>query len=298
VRRSPRSGVAPLLGVGLLFGASGCTFSEGEPYGLVSASMQARYELRDDRDVGDDGWQKLSNELQLRLDEARLAVERVDLIDAGGGATASSATGAVFDPANPPPGYTLCHNGHCHSDSGDLVPYEDIQAELAAGGGTSSTALALRSETQDLLAEVPVVLDCGAVGGGETDCLLGAGSVSRVRLTASRLEVRGLVRDGLVAPRFDGERPFEARILLSSTADDASMPGVLETAVELPLDDDHPSQITMSLSLVASAGLFDGLEPASIAASTDETLSFDDDPTVRAAFAELSLGVDIQRRDP
>ncbi|MEW5848920.1 MAG: hypothetical protein AB2A00_08900 [Myxococcota bacterium] len=53
------------------------------------------------------------------------------------GATVSTAAtsgegSSTFDPANPPPGCTLCHGGHCHC--GDrLVPYE----ELAGGGGTA-----------------------------------------------------------------------------------------------------------------------------------------------------------------
>lgn len=43
------------------------------------------------------------------------------------------AEGVSFDPANPPEGYTLCHGGHCHSDAGALVPYAEIEAELAGG---------------------------------------------------------------------------------------------------------------------------------------------------------------------
>ena len=42
-------------------------------------------------------------------------------------------------PGKPPPGYTLCHNGHCHHPSGRLVPYAEIEAELAGGGvGTAA----------------------------------------------------------------------------------------------------------------------------------------------------------------
>ena len=240
---------AALIGALAFGGTTGCTFAEGEPYGLVSASMQARYELRADRDVGDGSWQKLTSEMEVRLDEARLVVDLVELIDAGTG-----AVGLSFDPANPPPGYTLCHNGHCHSTGGDLVDYEDIQAELAGGeGATSTTALALRSGTQDLLSDEAIALDCGPEGGDpERQCQLGAGYVSLVRATASRLEVGGMLRDGLAEPRFAGERAFEATISLLPTADDDATSGVLETAVDLPLDDDSASRITLSLSVVAS----------------------------------------------
>lgn len=284
-----------MLGLFTLLAASGCTFTDGEPYGLVSAKMTARYRERDDRDVGESGWQKLASELQIHLEEARLSVDVVQLIDPG-----TTAGGLVFDPANPPPGYTLCHNGHCHTDGGDLVDYEDIQAELAGGEGTSSTALALQSADQDLLAGQPQTLDCGPPGGDEAvECQLGAGYVSRVRATASRLEVRGLLRDGLATPRFDGTRPFEGTILLLPTADDDTSAGVLETAVDLPLDDDSPSRIALDLSIVVSASLFDGLDADVVAASAaSETLSVDDDPSIRAAFSELSLGVSVERSDP
>ena len=279
---------------GVVGSLSGCAFSDGDPYGVVSATLEAHYELRDDRDVGEVGWQKLTSELQLRLDEARLDVDVVQLIDRG-----TSVGALAFDPANPPPGYTLCHNGHCHSVSGDLVDYADVQAELAAGEATSSTALALEGGTQDLLSDATTVLDCGPKGGDEmAECQLDAGYISLVRATASRLEVAGAIRDGLAEPRFVGERPFEATILLLPTSDDDRTPGVLETAVDLPLDDDNPSQISLTLSIVATAALFDGLDAEALAASLDDMLSFDDDPSIRGAFAELSLGVGIERTDP
>ncbi len=286
---------ATLIAMLAVWGGSGCTFSEGEPYGLVSASLEARYELRDDRDVGDGSWQKLTSEMEVRLDEARLVVDLVELIDAGTG-----AAGLSFDPANPPPGYTLCHNGHCHSTGGDLVDYEDIQAELAGGeGATSTTALALQSGTQDLLSDEIVALDCGPVGGDPArECQLGVGYVSLVRATASRLELGGLLRDGLAEPRFDGERPFEATVSLLPTADDDATSGVLETAVDLPLDDESASRITLSLTIVPSAAMFDGLVPETIAADPEPTLSLDDEPSLRARFAELALGVGIRRTDP
>ena len=174
-----------------------------------------------------------------------------------------------------------------------------VQAELAGGEATSSTALALQGGTQDLLSDATTVLDCGPKGGDEmAECQLDAGYISLVRATASRLEVAGAIRDGLAEPRFVGERPFEATILLLPTSDDDRTPGVLETAVDLPLDDDNPSQISLTLSIVATAALFDGLDAEALAASLDDMVSFDDDPSIRGAFAELSLGVGIERTDP
>lgn len=272
------------MALGLL-GTTGCTFSDGEPYGLVSAAtLDARYELREDRDVGDGDWQKLANEMEIRLETARLSVEVVELIDAGGQLEA-----LTFDPANPPAGYSLCHNGHCHSDSGDLVDYEDIQAELDGGGATATTALALSGGTDELLDDVPLSLDCG-------ECSLGRGRLSRVRLSASGLSLSGEIRDGLTEPRFDGVRAFEADVSLLAT-EEGDIAGVLERSVSIPLDDDSASKLTLTLSVTAAASLFDGLDPADVPPDAGVTMSLDDDPTIRDAFAELELGVGVHRDD-
>ena len=44
--------------------------------------------------------------------------------------------------------------------------------------------------------------------------------------------------------------------------------------------------------------MFDGLVPETIAADPEPTLSLDDEPSLRARFAELALGVGIRRTDP
>ena len=60
-----------------------------------------------------------------------------------------AAQGAAgFDPANPPEGYSLCHNGHCHSDSGALVDYEDIALEMAGGSGGARVVVGLDTQPQ------------------------------------------------------------------------------------------------------------------------------------------------------
>jgi hypothetical protein len=279
------------LAVALTWSCSACAFGDGEPYGQVTGALTGGYELRDDRDVGEDDWQKLVSELEIVVDDARLTVEVVELV--GASEDIAAVTGAVFDPANPPPGFTLCHNGHCHSDSGDLVDYADIEAQLAGGGSTgATTALAMAGGEHDLLAGATLPLSCD-------DCLLDAGRVSRVRLTASRLELAGRIRDGLGTPRFDGSHSFEASVGLLSLAGDPDVPGALEQSVSLPLGDEHASAIALQLRLDVSAALFDGLDPVAIAAAiADGPLRLHDDSSVRSAFAELPLSVHIDRNDP
>ena len=47
--------------------------------------------------------------------------------------------GKVFDPQNPPEGYTRCHRGHCHTVDGRVVSYQQVMsatgATRIAGGG-------------------------------------------------------------------------------------------------------------------------------------------------------------------
>ncbi len=38
----------------------------------------------------------------------------------------------VFDPANPPPGWKLCHRNHCHNEDGRVASYQQVMAEIGA----------------------------------------------------------------------------------------------------------------------------------------------------------------------
>ena len=38
----------------------------------------------------------------------------------------------VFDPRNPPPGYTNCHRNHCHKVGGGVASYAQVMAEMGA----------------------------------------------------------------------------------------------------------------------------------------------------------------------
>lgn len=38
----------------------------------------------------------------------------------------------VFDPRNPPPGFTVCHRNHCHREGGGVASYSQVMAEIGA----------------------------------------------------------------------------------------------------------------------------------------------------------------------
>lgn len=38
----------------------------------------------------------------------------------------------VFDPRNPPAGFTVCHRNHCHREGGGVASYQQVMAEIGA----------------------------------------------------------------------------------------------------------------------------------------------------------------------
>ena len=122
-----------------LLSASGCTAEDGTGYGSIEqATLAAQLIPGEARDLGN---QTILTDqaYRVKLDKSALTFSGValeELTAQGGG-----GSGASFDPANPPPGYSLCHSGHCHHDDGRLVDYEDIEIELAGSGGAEFVAV-------------------------------------------------------------------------------------------------------------------------------------------------------------
>ncbi len=106
-----------------------CTTGPGAPFAtLEGAELALDLHPTEARDLGD---RTLTNEgWEIEVHGIELAIASIHVDDLQG------AVGVEFDPANPPAGYSLCHGGHCHADSGALVAYAEIEAELA--GGTAS----------------------------------------------------------------------------------------------------------------------------------------------------------------
>jgi len=60
----------------------------------------------------------------VRIEKLELEIEAIEIQEMISGA---SSTSIPFDPSQPPAGYSLCHNGHCHRSDGALISYEEIQ---------------------------------------------------------------------------------------------------------------------------------------------------------------------------
>lgn len=232
IEPSSAPGPRALLIVAVL-GASGCTFEPGRGFGSVRAwSLGFGLEAGAARDLGD-GWVLTAEGHEVHLASLEVEVGEVAIERLSGGA-------ASFDPANPPEGYTICHSGHCDSVDGRLVPYAEIEAELA-GGGASFVASA-SAALEDALAlgewvDFPAPIE------------LVEGDLRRVRLG-----LVGLVGEGTWRPRLGGGGLGEGqdfRIAWQGSAD-------WTAAVDLPLDRDHDPWITLTIDAGPEGQWFDG----------------------------------------
>jgi hypothetical protein len=251
-----------------------CAWDAGEPFATLSPHLEARVHAPAGRDVGM-GWQKLASEYEVRIDRMDIEAGELALVDTGLGALG-------FDPANPPPGYSLCHNGHCHSDDGRLVSYEDIAAELAQGSAARRVVV-LPVGALDLVAGESRQLAC--VPG----CDLPLARITLASLDVTRVQAAGLVRDRLVPARIEGELGFT---LVWS----ADSPLVLTGTVELIADRAHDPDVRLNIELLISSKIFDSVIWAELGGAP---FVLDADADARAAvldaLGEVALSMEITR---
>ena len=163
----------------------GC-LDEGRPWGLVTVELAVAFEPPAAR-LDEAGRLKTANDFRIELEGLGAVVGQTELLAQAGAA-------ASFDPANPPPGYSLCHNGHCHADDGRLVPYEDIAIELAGGsGGEVLFAVEGGEFTLSAPGRVTRPTACAA----EMACeVVTPATVGLVRVAIDEVRVRGRVFEG------------------------------------------------------------------------------------------------------
>jgi hypothetical protein len=270
-----RAAVAGALACGGTL-AAGCAWDVGEPFATLTARIEARLEVPADRDLGD-GWQMLASNYQIAIDTLVVEAGAVALGDAGDGP-------GVFDPANPPPGYSLCHNGHCHAEDGSLVPYEDIAAGLGAGGVTTVARLPVGA--LDLAAGDERGLEC------TPSCDLPRASIVVAALDVTRVQASGRVRDGGSPPRFAGERAWALDLVFA-----AEEPLVLSSPLDLPADRAHDPDVTLDLTLALTSRIFDDVAWAALDPQASLALAGDAETRAAliAALGEAALETELTR---
>lgn len=243
-------------------GISGCTFEDGKPWGEVVFELQSDFD-RDDR--GDDRL-RTSKDYDVVLTTLELDLTTIDLNIAGEEGVLS------FDPANPPEGYSLCHNGHCHAADGSLVAYETISAELAVGG-TGETLVGAVDATIDFLNPSEIPVDCGS-------CEVGRGTLAAFTMRASRIRIEGTAFDRRLAPRIPEDGlPFTIDMPLTAEASQ-TLTGEREIGRDTPVGILVPGYFTIH------ARLLDQIDFANL------------DGTQMDLLEALETSISIERFDP
>ena len=111
-----------------------CVLPPGQAWQQAELQVEALFEM--DGRVLENGRFKTSKDYELSF-------RSIEVLGLGfrTEALSSETPLTLFDPQNPPPGYGLCHNGHCHNEDNELIDYEDIQEELNQASGAASNAL-------------------------------------------------------------------------------------------------------------------------------------------------------------
>lgn len=205
-----------ILGLSAMLALASCTFSPGEPWGWVDAELTV-YPVASSGDVEID-----TQSIELRAIDVRAPAASTEAVN-------------EFDPANPPPGYSLCHGGHCHADDGSLVDYEEIEAGLDDDGPVS-VATAFIEEPRDLN-EAQTIPTSFRI-------------VEEVSLTEVAVTVDEIVLEGTVE-RDDETYSLEMEL--------TNFPSRLTTDILVDVNRDSPVSQDLALELRWSETLFDDL---------------------------------------
>lgn len=177
-----------LSGLGVLFvGGNACTFVEGQPWAQVdNAELAVAPFVPGTERLDGQGRLKTARSYAVKLEqiELELADLRIQQADAAGEPLA-------FDPASPPPGYSLCHGGHCHAEDGTLPTYAEVEAKLL-GGATAAPSLGFHVEDT----EVPVVGEARQTLRCQVDpCMLQRGPIVGALLDVTAVRLVGTAFD-------------------------------------------------------------------------------------------------------
>ena len=237
----------PLLTL-LALGSYGCTFEEGNSWGELHPTLSASHELGSREDTST-GLYRIGNNYELELTTLTLTTGELR-VNVSPNRTASTA----FDPANPPAGYSLCHNGHCHADDGRLVDYDDIALELLESSGAAlpgvsqiidQTATLSQSDTTTIALDSSLCQD---------DCFLPQGELASAYVSMTQAHVEFTVFD-----TSEQQRLPEEGLTISHTFDLAG--ARLEQPLEGVIGEDlEHYKVNLGANILFPASGFDGVD--------------------------------------
>lgn len=275
-RRAIECPVRVLATLGLLaLGASAtaCTLDAGHGFAtMVEGELHAQFVPGRARDLGEGAF--LTDQgYRVRLRVARLHATQLQLLELRG--QTGSAGSASFDPANPPPGFTLCHGGHCHADDGSLPTYEEVQAMLAGAEARFEPLVTMPIDRElDLLGGERVVLDDFA-----PSAELPRGSIDRAEIEVTHLRLEGQLEGG------DLQNPVDLVIDLPLTEP------IAET-LSARIDRKGPGRIALEAALRFDATMLDRLDLAQLAQDGSLAVEANNSP-VAEALTEWLVRADV-----
>lgn len=214
---------------------SGCAFGPGEPFATLEPSVDAQLHLP--RGRGNPS--PLANDYVVFIKRFEVRYGEAKLIQLGD----TSASG--FDPAKPPPGYTICHNGHCDREDGALVSYEEVAASLGGGAALTEVAHVLVG-TANQLGDARA-LAC------EDSCELGPVNVEVVKLGVEGFTVEGEVFDERLEKRFEGAKVFTLEYVAPPQTE-------LSADVDISVTRHSSPKVALELRPLLGPALLDGVE--------------------------------------
>lgn len=244
--------IAPAL-TGLVL--AGCAWGPGTGFAsLEHSEVTAAWPLGTGRQ-DEAGRLKTDNGYRLAVSEGQVRVYLGTVSLLAPAAAGGTGTGATFDPAHPPAGYTLCHSGHCHRTDGALVSYEDVQAQLAGGGGAAAPkqVLGLTPSTAVLFVPVGGEATSNSFFCSTTSCMIDQGTIARADLAVSRVQAYGSAEAGPGLPVL-GAAPLEWELDLPTDALS------YDARAAATIDRTSPYALGFSGRLAISDRLFDDIE--------------------------------------
>lgn len=244
-----------LLAAMLVAGGSGaCATEPGQPWGALALEARTELHVPADRLV-QGGWVRTAAGYGLRLDSVQIDVREVAVR-----VRTSTGGSGGFDPAKPPTGYSLCHNGHCHRDDGALIDYAEIEADLLASTGATPAA----SGVVLALAESPLATAQGGevalpACGADERCALPRGQLATATVRVASLRVSGAVRD-LDANRLAGQ---DVGLDLTIDLGGDAAPAGISAQLAGTLGNGSPAGVNLLLRLVVEPLWLDAVDVAS-----------------------------------
>lgn len=257
--------------VGVLAAVPSCVSEPGLPWGTLAARVALRFDPPASR-LTEAGALKTANDERVQNLEISARVAEV-LVRT----TPTDADTSVFDPANPPEGYSLCHNGHCHAADGSLPTYEEIAAQLGTSQSTGPTVRWLAVDGTSIPASAAGA-DLPLAGCGEL-CDVGLGRATLLEVHLTDLHVSG------AASGIDG--PIGGL--------DFSLPGelVITKVIDVPFDQSHAPIVSLAAVVRLPATLLDDVPLADHASGAAVQLP---DAITQAVLARVreDVKVDVQ----